>query len=43
MQDVPLYAGAKTRAGAKVVDYALDLIRQPLRVMQQSRSNSTRL
>jgi len=25
MQDVPLFAGAKSRAGAKVVDYALDV------------------
>jgi len=31
MQDVPLYAGAKIRAGAKVVDYALDVTHQPLR------------
>jgi hypothetical protein len=43
MQDVPLSAGAKIRAAAKVVDYALDVTHQPLLAVPKSRSNSTRL
>jgi len=42
MQDIPLSVGAKIRAGAKVVDYALD-VTQPLLAVPKSRSNSTRL
>jgi len=42
MQDVPLSAGAKIRAGAKMVEYVLDVTHQPLQAMPKSRSNPTR-